>query len=108
MTGCWDAFIHIDTVICGTVKFGDGSEVVIEGSDTVLFVGKTGEHLPLIGVYFILRLTTNIISLGQLDEGGCDIHTKDGVLQIRDDKGRLIARVQRSTNRLYLLRVKIV
>jgi hypothetical protein len=91
MTGCQDAFIHIDTAIRGTVRFGDGSEVAIEGSGTVLFEGKTGEHLLLTGVYFIPRLTTNIISLGQLDEGGCDVHTKDGVLRIHDDKGRLIA-----------------
>jgi len=91
MPGCRDTFIHMDMAICGTVKFGDGSEVTIEGSGTVLFEGKTGEHLPLTGVYFIPRLTTNIISLGQLDEGSCDVHTKDGVLRIRDDKGQLIA-----------------
>ena len=59
------------------------------------------------GVYFIPRLTTNIISLGQLDERSCDVHTKDGVHRIRYDKGQLIARVQRSANRLYLLHVKI-
>jgi hypothetical protein len=47
---------HIDTAIRGTIKFGDGSEVAIEGSGTLLFEGKTGEHLPLTGVYFILRL----------------------------------------------------
>ena len=81
----------MDMAICGTIKFGDGSEVTIEGSGTVLFEGKTGEHLLLMGVYFIPRLTTNIISLCQLDEGGCDVHTKDGVLRIHDDKGQLIA-----------------
>jgi hypothetical protein len=107
MSGCRRTFIDIDTSIRGTVKFGDGSEVTIEGSGTVLFEGKTGEHLPLTGVYFIPRLTTNIISLGQLDEGGCDVHARHGVLRIRDDKGRLVSQVQRSTNRLYLLRVKI-
>ncbi|XP_066342303.1 uncharacterized protein [Miscanthus floridulus] len=89
------------------VKFGDGSEVAIEGSGTVLFEGKTGEHLPLMGVYFIPRLTTNIVSLGQLDEGGCDVHAKHGVLRVHDENGRLIVRVKRSANRLYLLRVKI-
>ena len=91
MMGYRDAFIHMDMAIRGTIKFGDGLEVTIEGSGTVLFEGKTGEHLPLTGVYFIPRLTTNIISLGQLDEGSCDVHTKDGVLRIRDDKGQLIA-----------------
>jgi hypothetical protein len=69
--------------------------------------GKTGEHLPLTGVYFIPWLPTNIISLGQLDEGGCDVHACHGVLWINDEKGRLVARVQWSVNHLYLLRVKI-
>jgi hypothetical protein len=107
MSSCWGAFIDIDTAICGSVKFSDGSEVAIEGSDTVLFEGKTGEHIPLTGVFFIPRLTTNIVSLGQLDEDGCDVHTWPGVLEIHNDRGRLIARVHRSANRLYLLRVKI-
>ncbi|KAF8690661.1 hypothetical protein HU200_041034 [Digitaria exilis] len=93
--------------ICGTVKFGDDSEVAIEGTGTILFEGKNGEHIPLTVVYFILRLTTNIVSLGQLNKVGCDIHTKHGVLQIRDDKGKLIVHVKRSANRLYLLRTKI-
>jgi len=107
MSGSRNAFIDIDTAVRGFVKFGDGSEVAIEGSGTVLFEGKTGEHLPLTGVYFIPRLTTNIVSLGQLDEGGCDVHAKHGVLRVRDENGRLIVRVKRSANRLYLLRVKI-
>jgi hypothetical protein len=107
MSGCHGAFINIDTTIRSTVKFGDGLEVAIEGSSTVLFEGKTGEHLPLTGVYFIPLLTTNIISLGQLDEGCCDVHVRHDLVQIHDDRGRLIVRVQRSANRLYLLQVKI-
>jgi hypothetical protein len=37
MSGCRRAFVDIDTLIRGTVKFGDGSEVAIEGSGTVLW-----------------------------------------------------------------------
>jgi hypothetical protein len=96
MSGCRGAFI--DTTICGTVKFGDGSEVAIEGSDTILFEAKIGEHLPLTDIYYIPRLMMNIISLGQLDEGGCDVHAHHGVLQIRDNNGCLIVRVQRLVN----------
>jgi transposase InsO family protein len=107
MTGNRDAFIDLDTAIRGTVRFGDGSEVEIHGSGTILFEGKTGEHLPLTGVYFIPRLVSNIVSLGQLDEGACDVHIRRGVLRVRDEKDRLILCVRRSTERLYLLRVKL-
>jgi hypothetical protein len=42
-------------------------------------------------VYFIPRLTTNIVSLMQLDEGGCDVHARHDILEIRDDRDWLIA-----------------
>lgn len=90
-----------------TVKFGDDSKVAIEGSNTVLFEGKTNEHLPLTGLYFIFGLTTNVVNLGKLDEDDCDVHTKHGALQIYGDKRCLIIRVLRSMNCLYMLRMKI-
>jgi hypothetical protein len=64
--------------------------VAIEGLGTILFEAKTDEHLLLTEVYYIPRMTTNIINRGQLHEGGCDIHMWHEVLQIRDDKGCLI------------------
>jgi hypothetical protein len=51
-----------------TVHFGDGSVVEIVEVGTVLSVYMTGNHRSLDGVYLIPKLTTNIISLGQLDE----------------------------------------
>lgn len=58
-------------------------------------------------MYFIPRLTTNIVRLGQLDERGCAVSIDSGILRIRDEQQRLLARVKRSANRLYTLRVRI-
>jgi hypothetical protein len=44
MTGIQEVFAELDTNICGTVRFGDGFVVEIEGIDTVVFVCKIGEH----------------------------------------------------------------
>jgi hypothetical protein len=44
--------------------------VQIEGMGTILFRRKIGEHNAFLGIYYILRLNTNIISVGQLDEIG--------------------------------------
>jgi hypothetical protein len=107
MSGCRSAFQEIDTKVRGVVRFGNGSAVPIEGARTVSLEGKNGEHTPITGVYFIPRLTTNIISLGQLDEGDCDVHIKHDILRIRDENQRLLAKVRRSGNRLYKLRVKV-
>lgn len=68
MTGDRAAFAELDTSVTGFVKFGDGSTVDICGQGTVLFVCKSGEHRAITGVYYIPRLNTHIISLGQRRE----------------------------------------
>jgi hypothetical protein len=59
--------------------------VQIEGMSIVLFSGKNGEHQTFTGVYYIPQLTTNIISVGQLDEMGYKtLIDDDGVMRITD------------------------
>jgi hypothetical protein len=78
MTGTRAFFSDLDTSIVGTMRFGDGAVARIEGRGTILFECKTGEHRPLPNTYFIPRLTTNIISCGQLDETGYEILIREG------------------------------
>jgi hypothetical protein len=103
MTGVRSAFTELDSSITGSVKFGDGSRVEICERGTILFRCLNGEHQALTDVYYIPRLRSSIISLGQLDEHGCKIKIEDGVLFIRDQERRLLAKVRRTGNRLYLL-----
>jgi transposase InsO family protein len=107
MTGARSAFADLDGSIRGSVRFGDGSTVAIEGRGTVLFKGKTGEHQKLADVYHIPRLTANIISLGQLEEKRFKILLEDGALKIWDPQRRLVAVVRRAANRLYILNTNI-
>jgi hypothetical protein len=107
MTGHGDAFAEIDRTITGTVKFGDGSVVEIKGMGTIIFAGRNGEHKALSGVYYIPRLKNSIISIGQLDESDACVLIRRGVLRIWDQQGRLLVRVTRGRNRLYLLHLEI-
>ena len=107
MTGERSTFSELDVNVHGTVRFGDGSVVAIEGCGSVVFNCKNGEHRALTGVYFIPRLQANIISLGQLEEGGCRIVLDAGVLSIHEPGGKLLTRVKRSPTRLYLLELNI-
>ena len=107
MTGERSAFSDIDTDMHGTIRFGDGSVVEIEGCGTILFSCKTGEHQRLVGVYLIPKLTANIISLGQLDEDRYKVLIKDGIVRIWDQRRCLLAKVQRSVNQLYTLDLSI-
>jgi hypothetical protein len=53
----------------------------------------------------LLYKTTNIVSVGQLDEAGHDIHIKSGKMDIRKSDLCLLARIRRKQNRLYMLDV---
>jgi hypothetical protein len=68
MTRSRRLFAELDTSVTGTVRFSDGSVVDIKGKGTVLFALKSGEHRWQDGVYYIPRLMTNIVSLGQMDD----------------------------------------
>jgi hypothetical protein len=96
MTGIREIFTDLDTSIVGTVQFGDGSVLQIEGCNTILFVCKSGEHRTLAKTYYIPCLTANIVSYGQLDEDGLQIHIKRGVMRIHDEKMRLLAKIYHS------------
>jgi hypothetical protein len=54
-------------------------------------------------VYYIPRLRINILSLGQMDEIGCDTHIRHGWLRLRDANDRLLACVRRNKGWLYIL-----
>jgi hypothetical protein len=67
---------------------------------------KNGESRPFDGVYFIPRLMTNIMSVGQLDEIGYKIDIDTGMIKILEPGGVLLKKVKRESNRLYLLHLK--
>jgi hypothetical protein len=106
MFGCRAAFTKIDTAVLDTMRFGDDSVVWIEGHGTVVFVSKNGESWSFDGVYFIPRLMTNIVSIGQLDEIGYKIDIDIGMMKIQEPGGLLLAKVKREVNQLYLLHLK--
>ena len=94
MTGARSAFSELNSGIRGTMNFGDGSVVEIEGRSTILlFINKRGEHHKLTKVYFIPRLKANLLSFGQLDEADCFISIERGLLKICDDRRRLLMQV---------------
>jgi hypothetical protein len=106
MTGRLNKFAQLDRTVKGRVRFGDGSAVEICGRGSVLMQCHTGEHRVLSDVYYIPRLKNNIISLGQLDENGCKYSTENGVLTVLDRERKVLARVQRTRNWMYILKIQ--
>jgi hypothetical protein len=107
MTGRREFFTELDSNVRGSVKFGDASGVEIKGVSSVIFAAESGEHRLLTEVYYISALRSSIISLGQLDENGSHVEIKNGVMMIWYRHRRLLAKVTRGTNRLYVLNVQV-
>lgn len=101
MTGDKTKFRELNQMIQGAVRFGNGSKVRIQGRGSIAFKCKNGKQRMLKEVYYIPDLCSNIISLGQLAEGGDEIQIKDPFLWVYDVAGKLLMKVQRSQNRLY-------
>jgi hypothetical protein len=106
MTGRADSFSLLDRTVQGTVRFGDGFVVPIEGRGIATFLGKTGEKIKFVDVLYIPRLK-NIISLGQLDERGCTVRIQAWVLRVWDRRQRLLVKIRQGKNRLYVLQINV-
>ena len=80
----------------------------IKGRGTIAFSIDGGPQRAFTNVYYIPRLKSSVISLGQLDELHCDIRIKQGMLTILDRRGILLVKVKRAPNRLYKLTMQPV
>ncbi|KAG7559183.1 Integrase catalytic core [Arabidopsis thaliana x Arabidopsis arenosa] len=101
MTGDKRYFDKLDETITGKVRFGDDSRIDIKGKGTIAFTDTNGNSRIMNDVYFIPDLKSNIISLGQATESGCDIRLKGEYLTMLDSEGKLLVKAERSKNRLY-------
>lgn len=82
MTGCREALSTLDESVRGAVCFGDGLKVEIRGIGAVTITGKSHDHQVLTEVYYIPALKCNIVSLGQLEDGGCRVEIDNGAMEV--------------------------
>ena len=108
MSGSQKFFCELDKSTAEFVKFGDNSRIRIEGKGAIVINQKNGEILQLSNVLYVPQLTSNILSLGRLDEEGCQMTMAGGKLTIFDRDGCLLREVQRTEGRLYLLKFSTI
>lgn len=107
MTGDRRYFNRLNESITGKVKFGDDSRIDIKGKGSIEFIDMNGEHRVMHDVYYIPDLKSNIISLSQATEAGCDIRLRGDYLTMHDRDRKLLVNATRSSNRLYKVRMGI-
>lgn len=101
MSGDRSYFGTLDETITGKVKFGDDSRIDIRGKGSVCFAFTNGVKKVMTNVYYIPGLKSNIISLGQATEAGCEVRLKEEHLYMYDRDGKLLIKTSRGRNRLY-------
>ncbi|CAD6340073.1 unnamed protein product [Miscanthus lutarioriparius] len=101
MTGTRSVLTQLDRSVLGTMRFGDGSRVEIEGISSVVIQGRHQlSHKVLTDVYYIPKLRSNIVSLGQLEEKGFKVVLENGKMCVYDQGRALLISAPRTTNRL--------
>ena len=108
MTGSRAVLTHLNEGVKGTVRFGDGSSVEIHGVGSMVIEGRQQEHKVLTDIYYIPKLKSNIVSLGQLEEKGFEVSLKNGRCNVFDQGGNnLLISAPRTANRLYTYKFSI-
>ncbi|GKA13909.1 retrovirus-related pol polyprotein from transposon TNT 1-94 [Tanacetum coccineum] len=105
MTGEEDLFVEMEQSK-GNVTFGDESKAPVKGKGKILIRAKDGSHQYISDVYNVPNLKSNILSVGQLLEKNYDIHFKDRSATIRNQEGKLIAKVPMTKNRMFILNIQ--
>ena len=105
MIGNKNLFCSFDESIRSSISFDDKSQVPVMGRGDILIRLNNEDHEFISYTYYVPALKTNILSVGQLLEKGYGIEMNKGGLIMRDGKGRLIAKVSLSKNKMFKLKI---
>ena len=92
----------------GLIRFGDESSIALEGKGSIMVCDSDGKELKLDGVLLVPTLKVNILSIGKLDGDGFTSTLGGGILSIFDKKGKVFARIRKSSGSMYLIKLSIL
>ena len=107
MTSVKSFFHFINKDEARNVNFGDGSSIKYEGRGTINVICKNDEEIELKGVLYLPKLKTNILSVGKIDDQGCETSLSGGYLTIRDKKGKLLTKTKKTRGNMYQIKLAI-
>ncbi|GJY57385.1 retrovirus-related pol polyprotein from transposon TNT 1-94 [Tanacetum coccineum] len=102
MTGEEDLFVEMEQSK-SNVTFGDESKAPVKGKGKILIRAKDGSHQYISDVYNVPNFKSNILSVVRLLKKNYDIHFKDRSATIRNQEGKLIAKVHMTKNQMFIL-----
>ncbi|KAM0015323.1 putative RNA-directed DNA polymerase [Helianthus debilis subsp. tardiflorus] len=106
MTGTRSWFTKLDENIKHAVRLGNGKRLAVRGiGDIRLEIG--GLVQVITNVYFVPELTSNLMSVGQLQEKGVKVVIEKGECCIHHPQRGVIIRSQMTKNRMFVVHGKV-
>ncbi|KAJ0847396.1 putative RNA-directed DNA polymerase [Helianthus annuus] len=102
MTGIKDWFINLDESYKHNVKLGNDSRLAVEGIGDIRFEVE-GITQVVSRVYYVPELTSNLLSIGQLQEKDLTVVIKQGECRIYHPKKGVIIKSVMTRNRMFLV-----
>ena len=107
MCGKRNMFVELEESTNGQILFSDSLKIPVKGKGKVLTRQKDQSRQLISNVYYAPDMKNNLISLGQLLDKGYIIHLEDRCLCIKEQKKRLIVKVQMTKNQMFLLNIQV-
>ena len=90
------------------MKLGNDSKVKVNGKGVIVVYSKNGKRRTIHDVYYVPGLMCNLLSVGQLLEKEYRVFFKNKVctIYVKYPSKQLIARVEMTKNRMFLLTMR--
>lgn len=105
MCGKNELFSNLDEKFRETMKLGKNSSMVVKGKGNVRFQLNGISHI-ITGVFYVLELKNNLLSIGQLQEKGLTILFQHRRCKVYHSEKGLIMKTTMSSNRMVILLAK--
>jgi len=106
MSGNKQWFVDFDERFRHSVKLGNNSRMLVMGRGNIKI--EIEEIIQVVtNVFYVPELTNNLLSVGQLLEKGLTILIQDGACRIYHPRRGLIAYIQMTGNRMFVLLANI-
>lgn len=94
MTGNRDFFVELDPTVTSQIILGDGSKKSAKEKGNIIVHTKEGNKKFITDVLYVLNLSHNLLSVGQLVQKDFSLHFNDGRCKIIDKKNVVIANIE--------------
>ena len=102
MSGDQTWFLDMDTTVTSSVKLGNGTKLDVAGKGSIrLLVGQLS--LIIQDVFYVPKLQTNLLSIGQLQEKNLSFVLRKNICQIFHEQRGMLLETTMKTNRMFVL-----